>query len=78
MDFEPDPEVSFIVEYPFLAIGGVLIYFPVGRLTMHGHYNVEAFDVYQALKLLVIYKDLKAIIVLDTAATIRLIEIKIL
>ncbi|XP_049394672.1 uncharacterized protein LOC125858958 [Solanum stenotomum] len=69
LDFEPDPEVPFILGRPFLATGKALIDIAAGQLTMRAHDKVEVFDVYRALKLPSIYEELSAITVVD-----RLVE----
>ncbi|XP_055826423.1 uncharacterized protein LOC129894819 [Solanum dulcamara] len=46
LDFEPYPEVRFILGRPFLEMGGVLIDVAAERLTMRAHDKVEVFDVY--------------------------------
>ncbi|KAK4731676.1 hypothetical protein R3W88_024664 [Solanum pinnatisectum] len=51
LNFEPDPEVSFILGRPFLATGRAMIDVAAGQLTMRAHDKVEVFDVYKALKL---------------------------
>ncbi|XP_055824226.1 uncharacterized protein LOC129892666 [Solanum dulcamara] len=65
LDFEPDPDVPFILGRPFLATGGALIDMAAGRLTMRAHDKVEVFDVYHALKLPAIYKELSAVTIID-------------
>ncbi|XP_059285922.1 uncharacterized protein LOC132039463 [Lycium ferocissimum] len=65
LDFEPDPEVPFILGRPFLATGRALIDVPTGQLTMRVHDKVEVFNVYQALKMPAIYEELSAITVLN-------------
>ena len=65
LDFEPDPEVLFILGRPFLATGRALIDVAAGQLTMRPHDKVEVFDVYRALKLPSIYEELSAITVVD-------------
>ncbi|XP_060170737.1 uncharacterized protein LOC132601679 [Lycium barbarum] len=65
LDFEPDPEVPFILGRPFLATGRALIDVAVGQLTMRVHDKIEVFNVYQALKIPAIYEELSAIIVLN-------------
>ncbi|XP_015165066.1 uncharacterized protein [Solanum tuberosum] len=67
LDFEPDPEVPFILGRPFLATEGALIEVVAGRLTMRAHDKVEVFDVYKAMKLPAIYEELSAITVIDKA-----------
>ncbi|XP_055835225.1 uncharacterized protein LOC129903704 [Solanum dulcamara] len=64
-DFNPDPEVPFILGRPFLATGSALIDVAVSRLTMSAYEKVEVFDVYQALKLPVVYEELFVITVID-------------
>lgn len=51
LDFEPDPEVLFILGRPFLETEGALIDVATGNLTMRAQYKVEVFDVYKAMKL---------------------------
>ncbi|XP_060183226.1 uncharacterized protein LOC132613199 [Lycium barbarum] len=65
LDFEPDPEVPFILGHPFLATGRALIDVAAGELTMRVHDKVEVFNVYQALKMPAIYEELSAITVLN-------------
>ncbi|XP_055812065.1 uncharacterized protein LOC129881982 [Solanum dulcamara] len=65
LDFEPDPDVPFILGRPFLATGGALIDVAAGRLTMRTHDKVEVFDVYHALKLPAIYEELSAVTIID-------------
>ncbi|XP_060182272.1 uncharacterized protein LOC132611934 [Lycium barbarum] len=65
LDFEPEPEVPFILGRPFLATGRSLIDVAAGQLTMRVHDKVEVFNVYQALKMPAIYKELSAITVLN-------------
>ncbi|XP_015159854.1 uncharacterized protein [Solanum tuberosum] len=52
LDFEPDPEVPFILGCPILATGGALIDVAAGRLEIRAHDKVEVFDLYKAMKLL--------------------------
>ncbi|XP_060182452.1 uncharacterized protein LOC132612136 [Lycium barbarum] len=56
LDFDPDPEVPFILGRPFLATGRALIDVAVGQLTMRVHDKVEVFNVYHALKMPAIYE----------------------
>lgn len=72
LDFEPDPEVSFILGHQFFAIGRALIDIAVGRLTMCAHDKVKVCDVYQTLKLSTVYEDFVTIIVLDVVAPVKL------
>ncbi|XP_060200426.1 uncharacterized protein LOC132628679 [Lycium barbarum] len=65
LDFEPDPEVTFILGRPFLATGRALIDVAARQLTMRVHDKVEVFNVYQALKMPAIYEELSAITVLN-------------
>ncbi|XP_059277615.1 uncharacterized protein LOC132031693 [Lycium ferocissimum] len=65
LDFEPDPEVPFILGRPFLATGRALIDVAAGQLTMRVHDKVEVFNVYKALKMPAIYEELSAITVLN-------------
>ncbi|XP_060182500.1 uncharacterized protein LOC132612197 [Lycium barbarum] len=65
LDFEPDPEVPFILGRSFLATGRALIDVAAGQLTMRVHDKVEVFNVYQALKMPAIYEKLSAITVLN-------------
>ncbi|XP_059294424.1 uncharacterized protein LOC132047390 [Lycium ferocissimum] len=65
LDFEPDPEVPFILGHPFLATGRALIDIAAGQLTLRVHDKVEVFNVYQALKMPAIYEELSAITVLN-------------
>ncbi|XP_060182851.1 uncharacterized protein LOC132612778 [Lycium barbarum] len=65
LDFEPDPEVPFILGRPFLATGRTLIDVAARQLTMRVHDKVEVFNVYQALKIPAIYEELSAITVLN-------------
>ncbi|XP_049362546.1 uncharacterized protein LOC125827251 [Solanum verrucosum] len=65
LDFEPDPEVPFILGHPFLATGKVLIDVTASQLTMRAHDKVEVFDVYRAIKLPFIYEELSTITVVD-------------
>ncbi|XP_055800390.1 uncharacterized protein LOC129869807 [Solanum dulcamara] len=65
LDFEPDPDVPFILGRSFLATGGALINVAAGRLTMRAHDKVEVFDVYHALKLPAIYEELSAVTIID-------------
>ncbi|XP_060202540.1 uncharacterized protein LOC132630964 [Lycium barbarum] len=65
LDFEPDPEVPFILGRPFLATGRALIDVVAGQLTMRIHDKVEVFNVYQALNMPAIYEELSAITVLN-------------
>jgi len=74
LDFEPDPEVPFILGRPFLATGGALIDVAAGRLTMRAHDKVEVFDVYKAMKLPAIYEELSAITVIDEAMSFKYVE----
>ncbi|XP_049410528.1 uncharacterized protein LOC125873699 [Solanum stenotomum] len=57
LDFEPDPEVPFILGHHFLATRGALIDMAASRLTMRAHDKVEVFDVYKAMRLPAIYED---------------------
>ena len=61
LDFEPDPEVPFILGRPFLATGRALIDVAAGQLTMRAYDKVEVFDVYKAMKLPAQYEELNAI-----------------
>ncbi|XP_049365275.1 uncharacterized protein LOC125830108 [Solanum verrucosum] len=74
LDFEPDPEVPFILGRPFLATGVALIDMAAGRLTMRARDKVEVFDVYKAMKLPAIYEELSAIAVIDEAMTSKYVE----
>ncbi|XP_060177853.1 uncharacterized protein LOC132607792 [Lycium barbarum] len=65
LDFEPDPEVPFILRRPFLATGRALIDVAAGQLTVRVHDKVEVFNVYQALKMPALYEELSAITVLN-------------
>lgn len=67
LNFEPDPEVPFILGHPFLATGRVLIDVVAGQLTMRAHNKVEVFDIYRALKLPSVYEEMSAITVVDLA-----------
>ncbi|XP_055822005.1 uncharacterized protein LOC129890484 [Solanum dulcamara] len=73
LDFEPDPEVPFILVHPFLARGGVLIDMAIGRLTMREHNKFKVFDVYQALKLSAVYEELSSITLIDEEVAARCI-----
>lgn len=75
LDYEFDPEVPFILGCPLLATKGALIDVIAGQLTMHANYKVKVFDIYKALKLLIVYKDLEAITVLDTEVVVSQVEI---
>ncbi|XP_049360466.1 uncharacterized protein LOC125825176 [Solanum verrucosum] len=68
LNFEPDPEIPFILGRPFLATGRAMIDVAVGQLTMRAHDKVEVFDVYTALKLSVVYEELSVITVIDLEA----------
>ncbi|XP_015159334.1 uncharacterized protein [Solanum tuberosum] len=74
LDFEPDPEVLFILGRPFLAIGGALIDVAAGRLTMRAHDKVEVFDVYKIMKLPAIYEELSVITDIDEAMASKYVE----
>ncbi|KAK4729977.1 hypothetical protein R3W88_022965 [Solanum pinnatisectum] len=76
LNFERDPEVSFILERPFLAIGRAMIDVTAGKLTMRAHDKVEMFDVYKTLKLPAVYEKLSAITVIDLEAEARYIASK--
>ncbi|XP_049381214.1 uncharacterized protein LOC125845717 [Solanum stenotomum] len=65
LDFEPDPEVPFILGRPLLAIRGALINVAAGRLTMRAYDKVEVFDVYKAMKLPAIYEKLSEITIIN-------------
>ncbi|XP_055800376.1 uncharacterized protein LOC129869787 [Solanum dulcamara] len=65
LDFEPNPNIPFILGRPFLATSGALIDVAAGRLTMRAHDKVEVFDVYHALKLPVVYEELSATTIID-------------
>ncbi|XP_055835193.1 uncharacterized protein LOC129903677 [Solanum dulcamara] len=58
LDFDPDPEVPFILERPFFAIGGALIDMDASRLTIQTHEKVEVFDIYKEIKFLAICEDM--------------------
>ncbi|XP_055826340.1 uncharacterized protein LOC129894705 [Solanum dulcamara] len=75
-DFEPDPEVSFILGHPFLEKSGALIDVDTGILTMAAHDKVEVFDVYQALKLPAVYKELSVITGIDEEVSAQCILAK--
>ncbi|XP_015159540.1 uncharacterized protein [Solanum tuberosum] len=68
LNFEPDPEVPFILERPFLATGRAMIDVSAGQLTMRAHDKVEVFDVHKTLKLPVVYEELSAITIIDLEA----------
>ncbi|WMV32924.1 hypothetical protein MTR67_026309 [Solanum verrucosum] len=55
LNFEPDLKVPFIRGRPFLATGRAMIDVAADQLTMRVHDKVEVFEVYKALKLLVVY-----------------------
>lgn len=76
LDFEPDPEVSFVLEHLFLVTRGALINVAAEHLTMRAHDKVKVFNVYQTLKLLVMYEDSVAITVFDTEVAVYQIETK--
>ncbi|XP_055814492.1 uncharacterized protein LOC129884175 [Solanum dulcamara] len=76
LDFEPDPDVPFILGHPFLAIGEALIHVDAGRLTMRAYEKVEVFDVYQALKLPAVYEELSDITVIDEEVSAQCILAK--
>ncbi|KAK4737888.1 hypothetical protein R3W88_001585 [Solanum pinnatisectum] len=65
LDFEPNSEVPFILGRLFLDTVRALIYVAAGQLTIRAHDKVEVLDVYRALKLPSIYKELSAITVVD-------------
>ena len=73
LDFEADPIVLFILERPFLAIEKSLIDVETGKMTMRAHDKVEVFDLYKALKLPAIYKELSSISVIDFASDWQLL-----
>ncbi|KAK4721515.1 hypothetical protein R3W88_011748 [Solanum pinnatisectum] len=75
-NFEPDPQVPFIMGRPFLAIGCAIIDVAAGQLNMRAHDKVEVFDVYKALKLPAVYEELFAITVIDLEAEARYIASK--
>ncbi|KAK4718090.1 hypothetical protein R3W88_016428 [Solanum pinnatisectum] len=56
LNIEPDPEVLFILERPFLATGCAMIDVAAVQLTMRAHDKVELFDMYKALKFPTVYK----------------------
>lgn len=61
LDFDPDPNVLFILWPSFLATGGALIDVVVGKLIIRSHDKVKVFDVYQKIKLPTVYEELCAI-----------------
>lgn len=67
--FELDLEILFILER-------VLIDVAAGRLTMQAHDKIEVFDVYQALKLYIVYKELSTITVIDAELVVHQVEVK--
>lgn len=71
LDFEPDPEVPFILVCPVLATEGSLIDVAVRCLTICTHNKAEVCDVYQALKLVAMYEDLVTIILFNAEATVH-------
>lgn len=56
LNFELDPEVSFLLGRPFLDIERALIDVVTGQLTMR-HDKVEVFDVDRAIKLPIDYEE---------------------
>ncbi|KAK4706432.1 hypothetical protein R3W88_033999 [Solanum pinnatisectum] len=76
VNFEPNPEVPFILGRPFLATGRAMIDVAAGQLIMQAHDKVEVFDVYKGLKLPVMYEELTAITVIDLEAEARYITSK--
>ncbi|XP_049364579.1 uncharacterized protein LOC125829397 [Solanum verrucosum] len=76
LNFEPGPEVPFILGRPFLSTRRAMIDVADGQLTMRAHDKVEVFDVYKALKLPVVYEELSAIIMIDLKAEARYIAYK--
>ncbi|XP_060200388.1 uncharacterized protein LOC132628641 [Lycium barbarum] len=65
LEFEPDPEVPFILRHPFIATGRALIDIAAGQLSMRVHDKVEVFNVYKSLKLPAIYEEHSAITVMN-------------
>ncbi|KAK4726849.1 hypothetical protein R3W88_031766 [Solanum pinnatisectum] len=78
MNFEPEPEVPFILGRLFLAIGRAMIDVAAGQLTMQAHDKVYVFDVYKELKLPDVYEELSAITVIDLEAEAQYMHIKTL
>ncbi|XP_015168628.1 uncharacterized protein [Solanum tuberosum] len=76
LNFEPDPEVSFILGRIFLSIGWAVIDVAHVQLTMWAHDKMEVFDVYKVLKLPAIYEELSAITVIDLEAEAQYIASK--
>ncbi|XP_049381205.1 uncharacterized protein LOC125845707 [Solanum stenotomum] len=68
LNFEPDPELPFILGRPFLTTGCAIIDVVYGQLTMRAHDKVEVFDVYKTLKLPSMYEELSVITVIDLEA----------
>ncbi|XP_055826266.1 uncharacterized protein LOC129894598 [Solanum dulcamara] len=71
LDFEPNPDIPFILGRPFLAIVGALIDVAAGRLTMRAHDKVKVFDVYHALKLSAIYEELSVVTIIDEEVSVH-------
>ncbi|WMV38311.1 hypothetical protein MTR67_031696 [Solanum verrucosum] len=64
-NFKSDPEVSFILGCHFFSTMRILTDVVVEQLTIRAHDKVQVFDVYRAMKMLVIYEDLSVITVID-------------
>ncbi|XP_015164041.1 uncharacterized protein [Solanum tuberosum] len=77
LNFEPDPEIHFILGRPFLATGRAMIDVAVGQLTMRAHDKVEVFDVYKALKLPAVYNELSSITAINLEAEAKYIAAKV-
>ncbi|XP_070056896.1 uncharacterized protein [Nicotiana tomentosiformis] len=69
LDYEPDQDVPFILERPFLATGRAIIDVCEGKMTMRVSDRVEVFNVYKALRLPVHYEELSMIVVVESDAT---------
>ncbi|XP_015166935.1 uncharacterized protein [Solanum tuberosum] len=76
LNFEPDPDVPFILGRSFLATRRTMIDVAAAQLTMRSHDKMDVFDVYKALKLPAVYEELSAITVIDLEAEGRYIESK--
>ncbi|XP_015068676.1 uncharacterized protein LOC107013229 [Solanum pennellii] len=61
LNFEPGPEVPFILGCPFLATGKAMIDVVASQFTMRAHDKVEDFDVCRTLKMPPLYEELSAI-----------------
>lgn len=75
INFEPNPEVLFILGRSFLVTARAMIDGAAGKLTMRAHGKVEVFDVYKALKMAVVYEEF-SITMIDIEVEARYIASK--